>query len=153
MRRLFRSAFSDNRGSTLIETAVAMLVVIPMLLWLFEMCMYCYTTAVLQYAARQGVEYAMTHGTDAPNCSGPGGSINITCPDAAGSNVTGVVAQMAKSGGHNMTSLTVQSTWAAGNNNPESSVTVMITTPYTPYIHLPFVPSTIKGTATGNIVY
>jgi hypothetical protein len=52
-----------------------------------------------------------------------------------------------------MTSLTVQSTWAAGNNNPESSVTVMITTPYTPYIHLPFVPSTIKGTATGNIVY
>ena len=66
MRRLFRRAFSDNRGSTLIETAVAMLVVIPMLLWLFEMCMYCYTTAVLQYAARQGVEYAMTHGTDAP---------------------------------------------------------------------------------------
>ena len=71
MRHLFRGTLRDNQGSNGVETALAMLVATPMLICLFEICMFCYTTAVLQYASRQGVQYAMTHGTDAPNCSGP----------------------------------------------------------------------------------
>jgi hypothetical protein len=104
MRCFFRGPLRDTRGSNEVETALAMLVTIPMLICLFEMCMFCYTVAVLQYASRQGVQYAMTHGTDAPNCSGPGGSVHSSCPDVAGANVTAVVMAVAGSSGHTLTS-------------------------------------------------
>jgi hypothetical protein len=130
-----------------------MLVTIPMLICLFEMCMFCYTVAVLQYASRQGVQYAMTHGTDAPNCSGPGGSVHRSCPDVAGANVTAVVMAVAGSSGHSLLTGQIQLIWANNTNNPGNPVTVQVQYPYKTYSHVPFPALTINGTATGQIVY
>jgi Flp pilus assembly protein TadG len=154
MRCIFRRALRDERGSTLIETAVALLFVMPMFFWMLEMSMYCYSTAVLQYAARQGVQYAMTHGADAPNCSGQPPSGNTTCinPDTGGANIRQVVAQLARKSGHNMTGLVIYPVWN-GSNLPGNSVTVYVQTPYVSYVPLPFIPSQISGTASGNIVF
>jgi Flp pilus assembly protein TadG len=153
MRCFFRGALRDTRGSNEVETALAMLVTIPMLICLFEMCMFCYTVAVLQYASRQGVQYAMTHGTDAPNCSGPGGSVHRSCPDVAGANVTAVVMAVAGSSGHSLTSSQIQLIWANNTNNPGNPVTVQVQYPYKTYSHVPFPALTINGMATGQIVY
>jgi len=88
MRRLFRSAFATTEDPPYLRPqSKAMLVVIPMLLWLFEMCIVLLHNGSAAIRGAPGVEYAMTHGTDAPNCSGPGGSINRTCPDAAGATL------------------------------------------------------------------
>jgi Flp pilus assembly protein TadG len=130
-----------------------MLVTIPMLICLFEMCMFCYTVAVLQYASRQGVQYAMTHGTDAPNCSGPGGSVHRSCPDVAGANVTAVITAVAGSSGHILSTSQIQLIWANNTNNPGNPVTVQVQYPYKTYSHVPFPALTINGTATGQIVY
>ena len=153
MRCFFRGALRDTRGSNEVETALAMLVTIPMLICLFEMCMFCYTVAVLQYASRQGVQYAMTHGTDAPNCSGPGGSVHSSCPDVAGANVTAVGMAVAGSSGHTLSSDQIQLIWANNTNNPGNPVTVQVQYPYKTYSHVPFPALTINGTATGQIVY
>jgi Flp pilus assembly protein TadG len=153
MRCFFRGALRDTRGSNEVETALAMLVTIPMLICLFEMCMFCYTVAVLQYASRQGVQYAMTHGTDAPNCSGPGGSVHRSCPDVAGTNVTAVVMAVAGSSGHSLSTGQIQLIWANNTNNPGNPVTVQVQYPYKTYSHVPFPALTINGTATGQIVY
>ena len=153
MRRFVQGAHRDKRGSNVIETALAMLVVTPMLICLFEICMFCYTMATLQYASRQGVQYAMTHGTDAPNCSGPGGSVHRSCPDVAGANVTAVVMAVAGSSGHILTSSQIQLIWANNTNNPGNPVTVQVQYPYKTYSHVPFPALTINGTATGQIVY
>ena len=153
MRCFFRGALRDTRGSNEVETALAMLVTIPMLICLFEMCMFCYTVAVLQYASRQGVQYAMTHGTDAPNCSGPGGSVHRSCPDVAGANVTAVVMAVAGSSGHSLSTGQIQLIWANNSNNPGNPVTVQVQYPYKTYSHVPFPALTINGTATGQIVY
>ena len=153
MRCFFRGPLRDTRGSNEVETALAMLVTIPMLICLFEMCMFCYTVAVLQYASRQGVQYAMTHGTDAPNCSGPGGSVHRSCPDVAGASVTAVVMAVAGSSGHTLSSDQIQLIWANNTNNPGNPVTVQVQYPYKTYSHVPFPALTINGTATGQIVY
>ena len=153
MRCFFRGALRDTRGSNEVETALAKLVTIPMLICLFEMCMFCYTVAVLQYASRQGVQYAMTHGTDAPNCSGPGGSVHSSCPDVAGTNVTAVVMAVAGSSGHSLSTGQIQLIWANNTNNPGNPVTVQVQYPYKTYSHVPFPALTINGTATGQIVY
>jgi Flp pilus assembly protein TadG len=153
MRCFFRGALRDTRGSNEVETALAMLVTIPMLICLFEMCMFCYTVAVLQYASRQGVQYAMTHGTDAPNCSGPGGSVHSSCPDVAGTNVTAVVMAVAGSSGHSLSTGQIQLIWANNTNNPGNPVTVQVQYPYKTYSHVPFPALTINGMATGQIVY
>ncbi len=153
MRCFFRGALRDTRGSNEVETALAMLVTIPMLICLFEMCMFCYTVAVLQYASRQGVQYAMTHGTDAPNCSGPGGSVHRSCPDVAGANVTAVITAVAGSSGHILSTSQIQLIWANNTNNPGNPVTVQVQYPYKTYSHMPFPALTINGMATGQIVY
>jgi len=153
MRSLVQGALRDNRGSNVIETALAMLVVTPMLICLFEICMFCYTMATLQYASRQGVQYAMTHGTDAPNCSGPGGSVVSACPDSTGANVQKKVIAVAGSSGHTLTSNMIQPVWKNNANNPGDLVTVNVSYPYKPYTHVPFPAITINGTATGQIVY
>ena len=44
------------------------------------MLMYAYNT--LADAAKEGVRYAIVHGTGNTNCSGPGIAGQVTCPDA-----------------------------------------------------------------------
>jgi Flp pilus assembly protein TadG len=148
-----RKPWDDNRGQASIEAAFALLVAVPVILWAFEMSMYCYTMAQYQYAARAGVQYAISHGTDSPNCSGPGGSVNSTCPDAQGSAVAKLVANVSQSSGHAMAAGQVVATWPAGNNNPASQVTVVVNAPYRPFVSLPFIPHNVQGAATGEITY
>jgi hypothetical protein len=137
----------------MIESSVALLVAIPVILWAFEMSMYCYTIGQYQYAARAGVQYAISHGTDASNCSGPGGSVNTSCPDTQGALVSRLVADLSQSSGHAMVANQVKASWPDGNNNPASHVTVTITAPYIPYVNLPFLPPTVEGAATGEVIY
>jgi Flp pilus assembly protein TadG len=142
-----------TRGQTLVETSAALMLAIPVILWSFEMTMYFYTMAQYQYAARAGVQYAVSHGTDAPDCSGPGGRVNTSCPDPAGLLVSQLVAGASAGSLHPMTTGQVLALWPAGNNNPNSPVTVNIIVPYSPMVHLPFIPSSIEGTATGVVTY
>jgi Flp pilus assembly protein TadG len=151
--RVCRKNTLNTRGQTLVETSMALLVAIPVILWSFEMGMFCYTLGQYQYAARAGVQYAISHGTDAPDCSGPGGTVNSSCPDPTGADISDLVANVSHSSGHVLMSSQVKVSWGDLDNNPASPVTVTISAPYQPYVDLPFVPAIITGTATGQIVY
>lgn len=130
----------------MIEVAVSMLVAIPLLLWAFEFAMCCYTTSVLQYAAREGVQFAVSHGSESSDGSGPGTS------DPGGANVQAVVKRIANDASlHNMTGLTVTPSWANGAATPGAPVSVQVSWQYDPYIRLPWIEPTIKGTASGVV--
>jgi Flp pilus assembly protein TadG len=148
----FGRSAKDNRGQTIVETTLAILFTVPVILWGFEMGMYCYTLGQYQYAARAGLQYAVSHGTDATDCSGPGGKVN-SCTDTSGDNISSLVAQVSQSSGHALASSQIKTTWDDANNNPGSSVSVNIDAPYTPYVKMPFIPSHAVGTATGLVVY
>lgn len=138
----------DN-GSLMVETALALMVVLPVVFWLFELCMLTYTCGVLGDAARQGVRYAVVHGTDSSTCSGPSNG----CADASGSNVVSVVDNAAAYSFHNLSAMTVQVTYPDGSSAPSSRVNVTVDYTYVPYIQLPGIAQKIQTTAEGRIVY
>lgn len=144
-RRFLRS----DDGSLLVEAALALLVALPMVFWLFEMCMLTYTYSVLGDAARQGVRYAIVHGTDSTNCSGPSSG----CSDSSGANVVAVVKSAASYSFHNISQMAVQVTYPDASSSPPSRVNIAITYTYVPYIQLPGIVHTIQLSAQGRITY
>jgi Flp pilus assembly protein TadG len=141
--------FRSEEGSLVVETALSLLLVIPMVFWLFEMCMLTYTYSVLGDAARQGVRYAIVHGTDSNNCSGPSSG----CADTAAANVKSVVNAAAAYSFHDLTRMTVQVTYPDQASTPPSRVNVTINCIYVPYIKLPGIANSVQLSAQGRILY
>lgn len=133
----------------MVETALALLVVIPVVLWLFELCMLVYTYSVLGDAARQGVRYAIVHGTDSTNCSGP----TSGCTDSVGANVVSVVNHAAAYSFHNISNMAVQVTYPDDSSTPPARIAIAIDYTYVPYIDLPGIATKLQLQAQGRIIY
>lgn len=144
-----RLSLRNESGSLMVETALALLVVLPMVFWLFELCMLTYTIGVLGDAARQGIRYAVVHGTDSSNCSGPSSG----CADSSGANVIATVKNAAAYSFHDISGMTVQVSYPDASSSPSSRVSVAINYTYAPYIQLPGIAQTIDTAAEGRIVY
>jgi Flp pilus assembly protein TadG len=148
-RRLAIGRVRSEEGSLVVETALSLLIVIPMVFWMFEMCMLTYTYSVLGDAARQGVRYAIVHGTDSGSCSGPSSG----CADSSAANVKSVVTTAAAYSFHDLSKMTVQVTYPDLASNPPSRVNVTINYTYVPYIKLPGVANSVQLSAQGRIIY
>jgi hypothetical protein len=133
----------------MIETALALLVVIPLVFWVFELCMLTYTFSVLGDAARLGMRYAIDHGTDSSLCSGP----SEGCADPSAANVISVVRQAATSSFHDVSNMNVQVTYPDGSSSPPARVDIAINYTYVPYIQLPGISQGIHVVSQGRIVY
>ncbi|MGC1872906.1 MAG: TadE family protein [Acidobacteriaceae bacterium] len=138
-----------EEGSLVLETALSLLIVIPMVFWMFEMCMLTYTYSVLGDAARQGVRYAIVHGTDSGNCSGPSSG----CADTSAANVKSVVTAAAAYSFHNLSQMAIQVTYPDDSSAPPSRVNVTINYTYVPYIKLPGIANSVQLSAQGRIFY
>jgi Flp pilus assembly protein TadG len=139
----------EEEGSLMVETAMALLIVLPAVFWMFEICMLVYTSSVLGDAARQGVRYAIVHGADSSNCSGP----SIGCTDSSGANVVSIVKNSAAYSFHNLTGMTVQVSYPDASSAPPSRVDVVISYTYVPFIQLPGIVQTLNLNSQGRIIY
>jgi len=144
-----RLAFEES-GSATIEFALSVWTLFLLTFLIFEFSMAIYTYSVLANAAREGVRYAITHGSDNASCSGP----SPGCGDSTGSNITGVVRGYAAISFHDISGMTVTPSWPDGSSTPSSRIVVNITYPYVAYLSLPgFNSPTMHVTAEGRIVY
>ncbi len=141
--------WSDVRGSLVIETALALMLAFPVIFVVFEICMFTYTLSVLGDAARTGVRYAIVHGTDSSNCSGPSSG----CADSGAANVQSAVEQDAANTLHDMSAMTVSVSYPDASSAPPSRVIVAIHYTYVPYLNLPGLAQAMSATAEGRIVY
>lgn len=117
---------------------------------IFEFCMAVYTYSVLSNAAREGIRYAIVHGTNSGACSGP----SAGCGDPSGANVTASVRSYAKLTFHDISGMTVTPSWPDGKATPSSRVVVAVTYPYVAYLTLPgFTPPAMQVTAEGRVVF
>jgi hypothetical protein len=140
----------DVRGSMLIEFALSIWTLFLLTFLIFEFCMTVYTYSVLGNAAREGVRYAIVHGSDSSSCSGPGSG----CNDAAGSNVSAVVKSYATVTFHDLSGMTVTPSWPDGTSTPSSRIIISISYPYISYLTLPgFQSPNMQVTAEGRIVF
>ena len=133
----------------MVEAALTLLVVMPMVFWLFKICMLTYTYSVLGDAARQGVRYAIVHGTDSSICSGP----SQGCGDSSAGNVISVVQNSAAYSFHDLSKMTVQVSYPDSSSSPPSRVNVTVQYTYVPYIKLPGIADKVSMSAEGRIIY
>lgn len=140
---------SRQRGSMLLETALVMVVLAPLMTSIFEVCLMSYAYATLNDAAREGVRYAVSHGSASSNCSGP----SAGCADPTAANVTAVVVQKSKLSMKNVSNMTVSVLYPDGNSNPSSRVQVTLRYPYAPFVFYPEFSQTVNLSAEGRIVY
>jgi hypothetical protein len=129
----------------MIELALSMLTTVFVVFWVFEMVMVVYTYAVISDCAKEGVRYAIVHGADNSNPSGPG-TIGTT-------NVTSLVTSYAKLSLHDVSAITVTPSYPDNDNQIGMRVQVDVAYTYVPYIKLPFPNPTIHATAQGRITY
>ena len=145
MRNPIRRNRGPQRGSALIEFALSIFMVVLLMFWVFEMVMLVYTYSVLADAAKEGVRYAIVHGSGvAPaNQSGPGNTAAVST----------VVTDYAQFSLHDVSAITVTPTYLNGDNQAPDLVQVTVSYTYIPYIKLPFTSPTINTSAEGRIVY
>lgn len=126
---VLKSPFGSDCGSAVIETALAFMLIVTLMIGIIESCVMMYTFSVVAEAAKHGVRYATIHGSMSSNCSGP----STGCADSTGSNVVTDVTTFANQFVKNVSGLTVQVSYPdAGGSTAPSRVTVGVTYTYVP---------------------
>jgi Flp pilus assembly protein TadG len=145
-----RRCRKSQRGAAQIEFALSILLVCILIFSIIEMMSIVYTYAVLSDAAKEGVRYAIVHGSNSSSPCGP-----TSNPPA----VVNTVTDYAKLSLHDISAISVAVTYlpdtagGTATNKPPNLVAVNVTYSYIPYIPLPWGSPTISTTAQGRIVY
>lgn len=139
-----------QHGQATLEMLVSLMVVLSLVFWLFELCMFTYTCSVLNEATQEGVRYAIVHGIDSTLCSGP----DTACTDQSPySNVKAVVTAAASASLHNISAMKITVTYANSTAAIGNPVAVEVAYTYVPYLNLPGLMNTLTFTSQGQILY
>jgi Flp pilus assembly protein TadG len=152
----------SEQGQALVEFALTIVVVFVVLVSFLELVMLLYTYSTLANSAKEGVRYAVVHGTGqnaGGDCEGPG-TATVTWCDASATATKQRVAGMATLSLHGVSTTNVTVDYnpdtANGANACNTSgcmVRVSISYPYTPFFGLGWPTVTVNAAAQGRIVY
>src|ERR1051326_808978 len=134
MKRKMPSRFRKQRGQSLLETAMMIVVIFNVVFWVFEVGWITYTHSVMADAANEGVRYAIVRS---------GG-------DPAGTQSK--VLTFAQTSLHNTNALSVTVTFPNGSTSPPNPVEVTVTYTYVPWLSGFINTPTMKAYAKGNMV-
>jgi Flp pilus assembly protein TadG len=144
------SLFADQSGSVLIETSIAYMLGMAMILGIIELATMCYTFGVVSEAARAGVHYASIHGTDSSNCSGP----TVGCGDLTGTHVVTQVTAFAATFTKSASPMTVTVTYPdTGGSTAPSRVLIAVTYTYRPLFGISAIGHVFHVAEQGRIAY
>jgi Flp pilus assembly protein TadG len=144
-----RGVLHEDVGSVALESALVLVAVLTMVFGLVEFCILSYILTVLSGAAKQGVRYAMSHGTDSNICSGPSSG----CTDSTGSNVVSAVNAYLGNYLRTTTGISVQVSYPDNSSSPPSRVMVSVNYAYQPMFNFPGMSHTFSLTSKSRIVY
>lgn len=134
---------TGEEGSSLIEFAISVPILLTFFFGLIQVCIATYTRDALSECAREGTRYAMVHGSSCLTAS------NASCTLAAPAiNTFAASASFPNIGGGTMT---VNTTYPDGNENPGSRVQVNVTYAY-PF-HIPYIPASTLSMNSTSVMY
>lgn len=141
-------------GQSTVEFALTIIIVMVVLFGAIELTIMIYTYNILADSAKEGVRYAIVHGTGvgAANCSGPGGG-GITCTDSTGANVQTAVNNYTKISFHDNTAMTVTPTYPDSSSAAPNRVRVTVSYVYQPFLRIGWPTMTVNAAAEGRIVF
>src|SRR5215468_9312573 len=132
MRRGIPKRFRNQRGQSLLETAMMIVVIFTVVFWVFELGWLMYTYTVMADAANEGVRHAIVRS---------GG-------DPSGTQTT--VKNFAATSLHSTSSISVSVTFPDGSATPPNRVKVSVSYTYVPwlkgYISTPTMTTSAEGT-------
>lgn len=154
----------------MVEFILVIVLLFVVFISILQMIMLMYAYSTLADAAKQGIRYAIVHGTGNSNCSGPG-TTSVSCPDTSGSYVVNAVlgwgvpsASCAPTCGfanlsfQNMQTSDVTVDYNPGGANgtacnvPGCLVRVSVSHTYTPLFGLSWPSFTLNAAADGRIM-
>ena len=131
MRR-FRVAKRGEGGQALTEFALISLIFFMLVFGMIDIGRAVWHYNALAEATREGTRYAIVHGGDSSDPSGPGSAYYT--PPHSDTQVSQVVENHA--GSLNTSQLTVETTWIDGTNEKGNRVTVSSQYTYTPIFNM-----------------
>jgi Flp pilus assembly protein TadG len=158
-----RSCRGSARGQAQVEFALVIVFLMILILSMLELMTLMHTYNVLADAAKEGLRYAVVHGTKNSTPSGP------TCPctdidgpaapsgtDPGYGSGYGVVKTYAQYSLHDMTGITVTVSYLDAANPPANQapnrVQVVVAYPYRPFFNLGWPTVTVNAAAEGRIM-
>jgi Flp pilus assembly protein TadG len=135
--------WSGNEGSSLVEFAVSVPVLLTFFFGLIQVSIASYTRAAISECAREGTRYAMVHGSTCETASGA--SCTLTAP-AIESYVSSIPWPNLGGGG-----MTVIANYPDINESPGSRVQVTVT--YVFPLNVPFTPKSSFTMSSTSLMY
>jgi Flp pilus assembly protein TadG len=123
-----------QRGQSLLETAMMIVVIFTVVFWIFELGWLMYTYAVMADAANEGVRYAIVHS------GGDSGGTQARVKTFAGTSL------------HNVNALSTSVTFPDGSATPPNRVRVAVTYTYIPWLSQFITTPTIHTYAEGRMI-
>lgn len=137
MQRSKHSRWRRQRGQSLLETALMIVIIFTVAFLAFEIGQLMYTYTVLGDAANEGVRYAIVHS---------GGGVASTP-----TTVT-TVTNFAKTSMHDVSKISVTVSAPEGDYNPPHLVRVTVSYTYVPSLNVFTTPPTLTAYAEGRMV-
>lgn len=131
------------------EFILSVVFLVLFVIGILELILLVYTYNVVADSAKEGVRYAIVHGSGNSSASGP------TCPCSPidGAPGTGVVKTYAQYSLHDTSTMTVTVTYPDSSNDPPSRVRVAVSYPYQPFFGFGWPTVTVNAAAEGRIQY
>jgi Flp pilus assembly protein TadG len=134
MQRNKQDRWRRQRGQSLLETALMIVIIFTVVFWVFELGQLMYTYTVIADAANEGVRYAIVHS---------GG-------DVAGT--TARVKSFAATSMHDISAISVTVNDPDGSYDPPNLVSVKVSYTYVPSLKVFTTPPTLSAYAEGRMV-
>ena len=167
-----RKNFRSSKGQATVEFALTILFVMVLIVGSLELITLIYTYTVLADAAKEGVRYAIVHGSrnsqpSGPTCpcvdidgpAAPVATASTSCSAVGAGCGTGygVVKTYARYSLHNPAAMTVTVTYPDAGNPPANQapnrVRVVVTYVYQPFFGLGWPSVTVNAASEGRIFY
>jgi Flp pilus assembly protein TadG len=150
---------ASERGTSMVEFVMTLLIITFVLFLLVEFSLWVYAYNVMADAAKAGVRYAIVHGANSTQPSGPTCTGNCTTQASCSSsspnvgNVQTEVKKWAKFSVYSTSGIDVTVCYLDGTNTAPGRVQVKISNPTTPFFSGLFrTTAPVTATAQGRIV-
>jgi Flp pilus assembly protein TadG len=154
----FTASQASESGQAMVEFALVVVFVFLVFVSMIQMIMLMYAYNTLADAAKEGVRYAIVHGTGNTNCSGPG-TTGVICTDTTGAKVVTAVTNFAGLSFQNIQTSDVTVSYNPNNANgvnpcnvPGCIVSVTVSHTYTPFFGLGWPNFPLNAAASGRIM-
>jgi Flp pilus assembly protein TadG len=135
--------WSGEEGSSLVEFAISIPVLLTFFFGLIQVCIATYTRGAISECAREGTRYAMVHGSSCQTANNASCTLNATAINTYVSS-----SPWPNIGGG---TITPNTTYPDGNENPGSRVQVTVS--YAFPFRIPMIPASTLTMTSTSVMY